>query len=326
MGKNYYAILGVDSEATREDVSNAFRKLAIKYHPLRDDQDLANKSFNFAQVCEAYDVLSNPDTKQLYDQYGEEILKEGAPTAQGALKGGYAFHGNSLEIFRQFFGTSNPYCEITLPIVRDEAKETEGYLIDDGEIRDNDIVVKLNCTLLEFYYGCTKQVEYTRRQLRKDGKTTKEVEVQKEIHIQPGFDRLTVLRFPNKGHEGFAEVTSGLVVMFEELPEQDIKREGNDLIQTHHITLQDALQASSVSLVTLTGDRVELSVDEIITPQTKKKVEGMGMPIYVDKDYKGILLGRQKRGDLYVRFNIKFPKSLSQEQKDELTELLAEEN
>lgn len=51
----------------------------------------------------------------MYDQYGEYVLKSGLPSAKGLLKGGYAFQGNSYEIFKKFFGTDNPYCDITLP-------------------------------------------------------------------------------------------------------------------------------------------------------------------------------------------------------------------
>ena len=260
MGKDYYQILGISPHGTREDIANSFRKLAIKYHPQRDDQDLANKTYAFSEICEAYHVLSNSETKQLYDQYGEEILKEGAPTAQGGLKGGYSYHGNSLEVFRQFFGTPNPYCEITLPVVKDEVKETEGYLVDHSEVIERDIVITLKCTLLEFFYGCTKEIIYTRDELYKEGKNSKKVDIRKEIHVQPGFDHNTILRFPGKGDMKFGEDTSALVIKFEQEADQNIQRKGNDLIQIHTITLQDALQASSVSLETLTGDRVELSI------------------------------------------------------------------
>lgn len=74
MGKDYYEILGISSEINKTDssskaagsmrfnsdlIANSFRKLAIKYHPLRDDNDVANKSYMFSQICEAYDVLSS---------------------------------------------------------------------------------------------------------------------------------------------------------------------------------------------------------------------------------------------------------------------------
>mmetsp|Transcript_6523 Transcript_6523/g.7486 ORF Transcript_6523/g.7486 Transcript_6523/m.7486 type:complete len:143 (+) Transcript_6523:549-977(+) len=141
----------------------------------------------------------------------------------------------------------------------------------------------------------------------------------------PGFGKHTVLKFPLKGHEEFGKTTSSLIVNIEEVEEEGIRRNGNDLTQTHNILLQDALMAKSVSLVTLTNERVELSIDETITPQLKIKLEGKGMPIYVEKDYMTTLLNQQSKGNLYVRFNIIFPKKLTQEQKDELTEILTEE-
>lgn len=73
-------------------------------------------------------------------------------------------------------GTSNPYCEITLPIGKDEAKEAEGYLTNLSEIKEADIVITLKCTLLEFYFGCIKEIMYSRHELYKGSKNTKEVE------------------------------------------------------------------------------------------------------------------------------------------------------
>ena len=278
------------------------------------------------QRLNLYSVLSNEETKKVFDQYGEEILKEGAPTAKGTLKGGYSFHGNSLEVFRQFFGTANPYCDISMPLVRKQIDEENGVLMkEEEEKQERDITVVIKWTLLEFYHGCVKQVIYTRDELRKDGKTVKQNDVTKDIQVMPGYGIDTVLKFPMKGHEEFGKTTTSLIVKFSEIAEKDITREGNDLIQTHTISLQDALQATSVHLLTLNNDRIELSIDQTITPQTKIKVEGQGMPIYKDKDYITMLLGKQSRGNLYVRFNILFPKKLTQEQKDELTSLLSEE-
>ena len=267
------------------------------------------------EICEAYDVLSNHYFKEIFDQYGEEILKEGAPSRKN-FKGGYSYHGDNLEVFKQFFGTSNPYCDISLPYY-----ET----IDDIE-SEFDIVVTIKCTLLEFYYGCTKDITYVRRILRKDGKTTKDVEESKRIEIKPGYSNKTSLRYPKLGHEEFTKTTTALIINFEQIPEPNIKRIGNDLTQIVEISLADALQAKSVSLVTLTGERIELSSNSVITPQTKEKVEGYGMPIYVEGDYYSQLLKNASKGDLYIVFDIKFPQTLTQDQKDELTELLKEDD
>lgn len=160
-------------------------------------------------------------------------------------------------------GTSNPYCEITLPTSKDEAKEAEGYWTDLSEIQEGDIVITLKCTLLEFYFGCIKEIMYTRHELYKESKNTKEVEWRREIQVHPGFSNNTVLRFLNQGHMKFGEDTTALVIKFEEIPEKNIRREGNDLIQIHTLTLQEALQADSVSLITLAGDRIEQSIGKL---------------------------------------------------------------
>ena len=203
--------------------------------------------------------------------------------------------------------------------------EEDGILLKEEEKWERDIVVTLKWTLLEFYNGCVKEVYYTRDELRKDGKTVKQTDMTTEIHVLPGYGKHTVLKFPKKGHEEFGKTTTSLIIKFDEIQEKDIKRDGNNLIQTHSISLQDALQATSVHILTLINERVELSIAETITPQTKIKVEGKGMPIYKDKDYMTMLLSKQQKGDLYVRFNIIFPKKLTQEQKEELTSLLSED-
>ena len=189
----------------------------------------------------------------------------------------------------------------------------------------NDITIIVKCTLLEFYYGCTKSVTYTRKVLTKDGKKSKDVDENRQVEVMPGYSGETTLRFPGRGHEEFAQNTTALVVKFEEEKQPGIQRKGNDLIQICDINLVEAIQAQSISIVTLTGDRLKLSLSDTITPQTRETVEGHGMPIYVEGDHYGPLLDKQKKGDLFIVFNIKFPETLTQDQKDELNEIFAED-
>merc|ERR1712156_507161 len=120
MGKDYYRILGVARGASEDEIKKAYRKLALKYHP--DKNQTAGAEEKFKEIGEAYDVLSDTKKKQIYDQYGEEGLKGGLGSSAGSGSGGmpnfdfgngqgysYSYHGDPRATFSQFFGGSNPF-------------------------------------------------------------------------------------------------------------------------------------------------------------------------------------------------------------------------
>ncbi len=125
MGKNYYEILGVPQNASNPDIAKRFRVLALTYHPQRQQpEQIGQANFKLAEACEAYEVLSNgknqyyvtvwiAELREIYDRYGEEILKAGIPSEKQEdstkKRGGYRFSGNTMEIFDKFFGTENPF-------------------------------------------------------------------------------------------------------------------------------------------------------------------------------------------------------------------------
>ena len=103
MGKDYYAILGISRNATPEAIKKAYRKMALKYHPDKNDSPGAEEKFK--EIAEAYDVLSDERKKRIYDQLGEEGLKGG-----GGSHGQYTFHGDPFEMFSNLFGgEQNPF-------------------------------------------------------------------------------------------------------------------------------------------------------------------------------------------------------------------------
>ncbi len=109
MGKDYYAILGTQRSDSEAEIASKFRVLAIMFHPLKNKHMLAQYTIVFRDICEAYEVLTTPSLREIYDRYGEYYLKNGIPDARGNLRGGFKFSGNCDEIFASFFGTDNPF-------------------------------------------------------------------------------------------------------------------------------------------------------------------------------------------------------------------------
>ena len=118
MGKDYYKVLGVSKSATDDELKKAYRKLALKYHPDKNKAPEAEEKFK--SIGEAYNVLSDPKKRQIYDQYGEEGRGRKRPTGgmggfsaggMGGMPGGasYSYHGDPRATFAQFFGTSDPF-------------------------------------------------------------------------------------------------------------------------------------------------------------------------------------------------------------------------
>lgn len=120
MGKDYYKILGLTKGSNEDEIKKAYRKMALKYHPDKNKSPGAEEKFK--EIAEAYDVLSDPKKKEIFDKYGEEGLKgtpgggSGGGSSGGFGPGGpgggsyhYTFQGDPHETFRMFFGDENPF-------------------------------------------------------------------------------------------------------------------------------------------------------------------------------------------------------------------------
>ncbi|CAG8650378.1 57_t:CDS:2 [Paraglomus occultum] len=103
---SYYDILEISTEATDEEIRKAYRKQALQWHPDKNNHRLEEAEVKFKEIAEAYEILSDPEKRQIYDTYGEEGLKNGGASAFPETNGmfpGFVFH-DPEEIFRQFFG------------------------------------------------------------------------------------------------------------------------------------------------------------------------------------------------------------------------------
>ncbi|XP_003382633.2 PREDICTED: dnaJ homolog subfamily B member 6-like isoform X2 [Amphimedon queenslandica] len=96
---SYYETLGLSKNATEEEIKKAYRKLALKWHPDKNQDNVEEADKKFKEIAEAYEVLKDPEKRSLYDRYGKEGLKQG----------GFGGHAAASDIFEQFFGTNDVF-------------------------------------------------------------------------------------------------------------------------------------------------------------------------------------------------------------------------
>jgi len=310
MGVDYYATLEQTHSASGDDINKAYRKLALKYHPKRNEEEAAVEKFK--QIAEAYDVLSDNKKKAVFDQFGEEGLKQGVPNGPDhteAWTSGYTFHGDAFKVFSDFFGGDNPF--------------SEWYNGRDGELdmgfggingrgrrqQDSPIERDLYLTLEEIYHGCIKKMKISRRVMNEDGHTSSIRDKILTITVKPGWKSGTKITFPKEGDQGPNTIPADIVFILKDKPHPRFERTGNDLIYTATIQLGEALTGCNVKIQTLDNRELNIPINEIITHGYQKKVLNEGMKISNPKDDSKLY------GDLFIRFNIVFPQSLTPEKK-----------
>ncbi|KAI3466699.1 hypothetical protein Pfo_023362 [Paulownia fortunei] len=339
MGVDYYNILKVDKNANDDDLKKAYRKLAMKWHPDKNPNNKKEAEAKFKQISEAYEVLSDPQKRAIYDQYGEEGLKGQVPPPDAGGPGGATFFQTGAgpnvfrfnprsanDIFAEFFGFSSPFGGMG------GGSGTRGGSMFSGSMFGDDIFSSfgdsqpmssgprkappieqvLPCSLEELYKGTTKRMKISREIADVSGKTVPVEEIL-TIDIKPGWKKGTKITFPEKGNEQPNVIPSDLVFIIDEKPHSVFTRDGNDLLVTQKISLAEALTGYTGHLTTLDGRKLTISINSVVHPNYEEVVPGEGMPIPKDPT---------RRGNLKIKFNIKFPTRLTAEQKSGIKKLL----
>ncbi|KAL0994262.1 hypothetical protein UPYG_G00119970 [Umbra pygmaea] len=307
MGRDYYAELEINRNATDADIKKSYRRLALKYHPHTNNKPGAYEIFN--QLAEAYDVLSDPRKKAIYDKFEEEGLKGGVPPEcgeNGAWTSGYIYHGNPNKIFRQFFGGDNPFADF-ITKTGNEVDIGFGGLRGRGvKTQDPPIERDLHLPLEDLFYGCTKKIKISRRVMNEDGHTSSIKEKILTIVIRPGWNEGTRIIFPKEGDQGLNSIPADIVFIVKQKSHPRFTRQHNDLVFITQISLEKALTGFAVDVETLDGRLLNIPVNDIVHPKYRKVVSGEGMPLSQDPT---------QRGDLIIHFETLFPQKLSADKK-----------
>lgn len=332
---DYYKVLGVPRDATDAQLKKAYRKLALKWHPDKNQDNRKAASEKFKEIGEAYAVLSDKKKRATYDQFGAEGLKGGIPASSAGAGpagdfGGFHFSQQAAsDIFQQFFGTNNPFEAFGSGRSRMGGMGGMGGLggmfgsgfgdmgagagMSKGPRKGDTVKTQLLCSLEELYLGCSKRLKVTRKRLNPDGRSTRMDEKILEINVKPGWKPGTTITFPNEGDEGANKRPSDLAFVIGEKPHPRFSREGNNLVHKARISLAQALTDCTVSVKTLDSRTLSIPCNEIVKPGYSKRIRGEGMPISKSPGSKG---------DLVLKFDIAFPDYLSESKKKQLADIL----
>ncbi|KAL2484573.1 DNAJ heat shock family protein [Abeliophyllum distichum] len=298
MGVDYYNILKVSRNATEEDLKKSYKKMAMKWHPDKNAVNTTEAEAKFKQISEAYDVLSDPKKRQIYDLYGDEVLKSGLYPPNGGGGRGFKFDSrDAADIFEEFFGGLNG------------GKGKGGSGRGGGKLKKAaPLENKLSCSLEELYKGSKRKMKISRTVLDDSGNPSTIEEIL-AITIKPGWKNGTKITFPEKGNHEPGSTPGDLIFIVDEKPHPIFKRNGNDLVVNQKISLLDALTGKTLNLTMLDGRDLSIQVSDIVKPGHEMVIQNEGMPISKEPG---------KNGDLRIKFDIKFPSRLSVEQKSDL--------
>lgn len=288
---DYYNILGVDKKATPKDIKSAYRKLARKYHPdlNPDDKDTKRK---FQQINEANEVLSDPEKRKKFDQYGkdwqhaDEFEKQKQYQQQSAGSAGQRFSGAQSEgdfsdFFESLFGGS-----------------AGGSRSRQAKYRGEDFNAELRLELIDAYKTQKQTLTVNGKKIR--------------ITIPAGIENGQTIKIQGHGGPGRNGGPNGdLYITFSIANHASIKRLGDNLYTTVDLDLYTAVLGGEFTTGTLDG-QVKLKVAPETQNGSKVKLKGKGFPVYKNEGH---------FGDFIVTWNIIIPTNLTAKQKELFTEL-----
>ncbi|ORZ19433.1 hypothetical protein BCR42DRAFT_323462 [Absidia repens] len=328
-GKDYYKILDVPRDASKSQIKKHYKKLSRVYHPdkNRDDKKAEAK---FMEISDAYSVLVDDEQRSIYDQYGEEGLKQ-----HNGGGGGQPFH-NPFDVFSHFFGghghqqeKRGPNLHIELEVTLEDVYNGATVELDiskqvvcdhchgSGARRSEDIVQCSVCQgqgvrtqRVQIAPGMVQQFQQTCDHCGGKGKTIKHAcpacqgkklqrgNEQYTITVEKGMDNGQTIVLEQEGDEYPDAIPGDVIFGVSIIPHLVYERQGNNLYTKQHITLVEALIGFEKTLAKLDGSLVTLKQTGVTQYGYIQTIQGAGMPIYESSN---------KHGDLFVEYVVLFP-------------------
>ena len=300
---DYYKVLGLDQKASNAEIKKAYRKLARKYHPDLNPND-KEAEMKFKQINEANEVLSHPENRKKYDQYGKDWKHadqfEDARRSQGSNNarnsGGFNNHGS--QGYEQY--ADSDFSEFFENMFGGAGGNSGGFGSRQTKFRGQDFNAELHLDLKDVY-------ETHKRTLTVNDKNIR-------ITIPAGVENGQTIRIKNYGGPGANGGPNGdLTLTFVINNTTEFKRDHNDLYKDVDVSIYDAVLGGNITVDSFSG-KVKLKIKPETDSGTTVKLKGKGFPIYKKPG---------QFGDLYLKYNVTVPKNLSDQEKQLFTQLAA---
>ena len=287
---DYYQALGITKSATDKDIKAAYRKMARKYHPdvNPNDKDAQKK---FQEINEANEVLSDPEKRKKYDQYGkdwkhaDQFQSQGQGRPSGGRSTGQQDYTGSFsdqnfsDFFSSMFGKSSGQSR-------------------QANFKGQDFNAELRLTLRDVYTTQKQTITVNGKNIR--------------LTIPAGIENGQTIKIKGHGGQGINGGPAGdLLITFSIPNDPEFKRVGNDLYKNVEIDLYTAVLGAEITVDTMSG-KVKLPVKPETQNGTKVKLKGKGFPVYKNEN---------QFGDLYITYTVKIPADLSEKEKELFKEL-----
>lgn len=347
--RDFYEVLGVSKNANEAEIKKAYRKMAIKYHPDKNPDDKAAEE-KFKEAAEAYEVLSDADKRSRYDRFGhagmggaggfgggmdmDDIFSQFGDVFGGAFGGGSFGGSRGGGGSRTARGTN---LRVKMKLTLEEIAEGVTKKIKVNKLVNAEGVTYKSCStcngsgritrVAQTFLGAM-QTQSTchscqgagkmidKRPSDADAQGLKRQEEVIEVQIPAGVEEGMQLSVTGKGNAGpFNGMPGDLIVVIEEIPHEELRREGENIHYEAFVNFVDAVLGESIEIPTI-GGKAKIKIEPGTQSGKMLRLKGKGLPV----------LQRHGHGDLFVHINVWTPKKVSKEERDLLEKLKESDN
>ncbi|XP_017863715.1 PREDICTED: dnaJ homolog subfamily B member 13 [Drosophila arizonae] len=334
---DYYAVLDIPRNVTKEQITLAYRRMAVRLCPHRDKKyeldfvPMAQEgrlthlspmaeTKQWAYINMAYDVLGNELYRAIYDRYGEAGLFEGVMLPNGYFPP-YQYHGDHMEVYERVFSSYSPYANVIDAITNPPslyATREHGVGVRHKDANTERII---HLSLEEVRTGCVKLMHVWRQEIvdARESRLEKRKHTLKLI-IQPGTTAGTRYCFKEEGDRYPTTIPGDIIFIAADRPHPTFERRNmHDLVYRYDINLAQAYTGFIFYVNTLDKRQLKIVISDVVTPGYQKIVPLEGLPKCRNLDAVNAIKQANKRieefGDLIIEFNYIFPRYLTPQMK-----------